>query len=56
MMRPDHCAPRSDVEKNLAPSDDFAGPFQEAVTAWCWGFGWGRDQCQDTFDNEPVDD
>jgi len=29
------------VEKNLAAADDFTLPFQEAMTAWCWGFGWG---------------
>jgi 4-carboxymuconolactone decarboxylase len=29
------------VEKNLADADDFSRPFQEAMTAWCWGFGWG---------------
>jgi 4-carboxymuconolactone decarboxylase len=29
------------VEKNLASADDFTRPFQEAMTAWCWGFGWG---------------
>lgn len=29
------------VEKNLAAADDFSRPFQEAMTAWCWGFGWG---------------
>lgn len=29
------------VEKNLAAADDFSKPFQEAMTAWCWGFGWG---------------
>ncbi len=29
------------VEKNLAEADDFTRPFQEAMTAWCWGFGWG---------------
>ena len=29
------------VEKNLATADDFTRPFQEAMTAWCWGFGWG---------------
>merc|ERR1712176_306352 len=28
------------VEKNLA-ADDLTRPFQEAMTAWCWGFGWG---------------
>ncbi|ADV14811.1 uncharacterized protein, gamma-carboxymuconolactone decarboxylase subunit like protein [Mesorhizobium australicum WSM2073] len=29
------------VEKNLAAADAFTRPFQEAMTAWCWGFGWG---------------
>lgn len=29
------------VEANLAAADDFNRPFQEAMTAWCWGFGWG---------------
>lgn len=29
------------VEKNLAVADEFSRPFQEAMTAWCWGFGWG---------------
>ena len=28
------------VERNLASADDFTRPFQEAMTAWCWGFGW----------------
>jgi len=28
------------VEKNLAAADEFTRPFQEAMTAWCWGFGW----------------
>ena len=31
------------VEKNLAAADDFTRPFQEAMTAWCWGFGWDDD-------------
>jgi len=31
------------VEKNLAAADDFSMPFQEAMTEWCWGFGWGDD-------------
>jgi 4-carboxymuconolactone decarboxylase len=31
------------VEQNLAAADDFTRPFQEAMTAWCWGFGWGDD-------------
>ena len=29
------------VEKNLAAADEFIRPFQEAMTGWCWGFGWG---------------
>jgi len=29
------------VEKNLAAADDFTREFQEAMTAWAWGFGWG---------------
>ena len=29
------------VQKNLDQADDFTKPFQEAMTAWCWGFGWG---------------
>lgn len=31
------------VERNLAAADDFNLPFQQAMTAWCWGFGWGDD-------------
>jgi len=31
------------VEKNLAAADDFTRPFQEMMTEWCWGFGWGDD-------------
>ncbi|WP_298290121.1 carboxymuconolactone decarboxylase family protein [uncultured Litoreibacter sp.] len=31
------------VEKNLAAADDFTLPFQQAMTSWCWGFGWGDD-------------
>ena len=31
------------VQKNLDAADDFNHPFQEAMTAWCWGFGWGDD-------------
>ena len=29
------------VEKTLATADDFTRPFQEMMTEWCWGFGWG---------------
>jgi 4-carboxymuconolactone decarboxylase len=29
------------VEKNLQGADEFSRPFQEAMTSWCWGFGWG---------------
>ena len=35
------------VEKNLAAADDFTRPFQEAMTSWCWGFGWGDDAIDD---------
>jgi 4-carboxymuconolactone decarboxylase len=31
------------VEKNLEAADEFNQPFQEAMTEWCWGFGWGDD-------------
>ncbi len=29
------------VDKNMQAADDFNRPFQEAMTEWCWGFGWG---------------
>lgn len=29
------------VNKMLGEADDFTAPFQRAMTAWCWGFGWG---------------
>ena len=28
-------------EASLNNADEFSRPFQEAMTAWCWGFGWG---------------
>ena len=31
------------VNHNLKEADDFTRPFQEAMTSWCWGFGWGDD-------------
>jgi 4-carboxymuconolactone decarboxylase len=31
------------VERSLAQADDFSRPFQELVTEYCWGAGWGRD-------------
>ncbi len=31
------------VDKAIASADEFSRPFQEAMTAWCWGFGWGDD-------------
>ena len=34
------------VEKNLSQADDFNREFQEMMTEWCWGFGWG-DPCLD---------
>ena len=29
------------VESAIGQADDFNMPFQEAMTQWCWGFGWG---------------
>ena len=29
------------VEKTLSQADDFSRPFQEMMTEYCWGFGWG---------------
>jgi len=29
------------VDGVMANATDFNRPFQEAMTAWCWGFGWG---------------
>ncbi len=29
------------VTQTLETADEFSRPFQEAMTAWCWGFGWG---------------
>lgn len=29
------------TDKSLAAADDFTRPFQEMMTEWCWGFGWG---------------
>ncbi len=34
------------VQKNLDSADAFNRPFQEAMTQWCWGFGW----CDETID------
>jgi 4-carboxymuconolactone decarboxylase len=31
------------VEQSFASADDLTRGFQEAMTAWCWGFGWGDD-------------
>ncbi|MEM1161531.1 MAG: carboxymuconolactone decarboxylase family protein [Pseudomonadota bacterium] len=31
------------VDNVFASANDFSKPFQEAMTAWCWGFGWGDD-------------
>jgi 4-carboxymuconolactone decarboxylase len=28
------------VGRNFDEADDFSRPFQEAMTAWVWGFGW----------------
>lgn len=32
------------VERSLAAADDFNRPFQEFVTAYCWGFAWGDER------------
>ena len=29
------------VNTTMDNADEFNRPFQEAMTAWCWGFGWG---------------
>ena len=29
------------VSRTMDSADDFSKPFQEAMTAWCWGFGCG---------------
>ena len=29
------------VDKMFAGADDFTLPFQEMLTEYCWGFGWG---------------
>jgi len=31
------------VERSLEGADDLTRGFQEAMTAWAWGFGWGDD-------------
>ena len=31
------------VDKSFESADDLTRGFQEAMTAWCWGFGWGDD-------------
>jgi 4-carboxymuconolactone decarboxylase len=31
------------VNASLEGADELSRPFQEAMTAWCWGFGWGDD-------------
>ena len=35
------------VQQNLNAADDFTRSFQEMMTEWCWGFGWG-DSCIDS--------
>lgn len=29
------------VDTTLTAADEFTMPFQEAMTTWAWGFGWG---------------
>ena len=31
------------VDSVFENADSFSKPFHEAMTAWCWGFGWGDD-------------
>ena len=31
------------VDQSFAYADDLTRGFQEAMTAWAWGFGWGDD-------------
>jgi 4-carboxymuconolactone decarboxylase len=31
------------VENSMKSADDFNRPFQEFVTEYCWGAGWGRE-------------
>ena len=31
------------VDQSFANADDLTRDFQEAMTAWAWGFGWGDD-------------
>lgn len=33
------------VEKSLGAADDFNRDFQNLVTEFCWGAGWGREEC-----------
>ncbi|MCB9947504.1 MAG: carboxymuconolactone decarboxylase family protein [Rhodospirillaceae bacterium] len=32
------------VDRALAQADDFTRPFQEMLTEYCWGFGWGDER------------
>ena len=31
------------VERTIANADDFSRPYQEIMTAYCWGAIWGRE-------------
>ena len=31
------------VDRTMEAADAFTRPSPEAMTAWCWGFGWGDD-------------
>jgi 4-carboxymuconolactone decarboxylase len=35
------------VDKNLSAADDFNLEFQQQMTEWCWGFGWGDETIDD---------
>jgi 4-carboxymuconolactone decarboxylase len=34
------------VQKALDEADDFTRPFQEMMTEFCWGFGWGDESIE----------
>ena len=38
------------VDNTMAQADKLNRPFQEAMTAWCWGFGWGEDVIDEKLD------
>ena len=41
MLRRQQTLGEAYVKKSLTQADDFTRPFQEMLTEYCWGFGWG---------------